>query len=383
MAFRNYPAGRPLLAATVLLFARAATGVPATQLPAADERAQTARRLLGEGRAEEAERIFRDLLRLEPDSVVAALGVGRALQARGSAEEALRLWLEWGEQRIAGDGYAAAAVVLEEATTAFPESPAAFSALGRALYLDRRYLAAEEPLVRAMQMGDRSARTLYYLASTLWENNDAVRAEQVLRQSLARHPEHPSLLHQLGRLLLWQGRFAEAAALLDRVARLQPVAADVWIDLATALEGADELQPALAAYQRAVELAPDHYQARYGWARLLRRVGESEAARGQLEVYQRLLAEDQHRVSESGLEQARLAHGRELVEQGELAAALAHLESLPVSPAVLAALAEVHRRRGDADAELSTLERAVARFPERQDLRARLAEARLARGAKP
>ena len=76
--------------------------------------------------------------------------------------------------------------------------------------------------------------------------------------------------------------------------------------------------------------------------------------------------------------QSQIDLGYEYLRQGEAVAAISHLGSLPVSVDVLAALASAYQRTGDREAALAALERAVALSPERQDLRARLAESRLA-----
>lgn len=272
---------------------------------------------------------------------------------------------------------AAAIELLERAVELAPDSAEAHALLGRALALDDRYLAAEEALRKAVALGRQDLATWFYLGSTLWENGKLGDAEEAFRSALERGGRSPLLVHQLGRLLLWQGRGAEAAALLREVAETTPGAPDVLLDLARALELAGDLQAARSAYGRAVELAPEDSHARYGLAAVLGRLGESEAAAREQAVYRRLYEEEQERVRQEGLTEARVARGQDLVRTGRAREAIAHLRALPETATSLAALADAYRAAGDGAAALRTLERAVALAPERDDLRARLNEARL------
>ncbi len=154
-------------------------------------------------------------------------------------------------------------------------------------------------------------------------------------------------------------------------------APELQLDLARALEGTGEIEAALEAFRRAVELAPEHSEARYGLARSLAAAGRRQAAEAELAVYERLHREDQERTRRAGLERARIDRGRELLRRGEVEAALELLEALPESVEALDALAAVRRSAGDREGAARALERAIALDPARDDLRARLAELRL------
>lgn len=264
-----------------------------------------------------------------------------------------------------------------------PDAPRLLALLGAARYLNRKYLAAEPPLSRAVELGQRDLTTYYYLTSTLWENGRWAAAEKICLTALEADANQLPLVHLLGSLYLWQGRYQEASVWLEKAAAMSPRSVDLWLDLAGALDGAERFDDALIAYRRAVNLAPDHYQVRYGLARSLARTGDTEGAQQELTIYRRLLEEDQQRTQQEGLERSRIDLGYDYLRQGNAEAAIAHLEGLMMTADRQMALAVAYRQGGEPQAAIAALEMAVARWPERQDLRAQLAAARLAESREP
>lgn len=309
---------------------------------------------------------------------VAILGIcapGAAIQEPSATDrqaiqsEAIRLL----ERGMAAEAEA----VLAPVADLEPPSAQLQALLGAAQFMNRRYLAAEETLQQAVSLGQRDLRTLYFLSSALWENGKLEASERACLQAIETHGPQVPVAHLLGRLYLWQGRFQEASEWLTRASAQGTQSVDLWLDLAGALEGADRLDEALGALNRAVALAPQHYQVRYGLARLLAKTGDRDTATQQLAIYRQLLEQDQRRTLEEGRLRAQIQRGYELGRQGELSAAVAHLESLPMTVDVLLARAELAQQAGDRQAAVVALEQAVALDPSRGDLRARLAAVRL------
>lgn len=308
--------------------------------------------------------------------------IGRLLPGQ-AAPDVNRTAVERQAIRLLESGQAeAAAAILEPVAGLEPVSPQLQSLLGTAQFLNRKYLVAEESLRRAVELGQRDLRTMFYLTSVLWENGELGQAEEACRQAIADHGPQLPLAHLLGRLLLWQGRYAEATEWLEQAVSSSSGSVDLWLDLAGALEGADRLEEALMALNRAVTLAPEHYQVRYGLARLLTKSGDRQGADLELATYRRLLEEDQQRTLREGRLRAQVDLGYELMRQGEAEAALTHLETLPLTVEVLVARADVWQQVGNRQAARIALEQAVALDPARGDLRARLAAARLAEGTR-
>jgi tetratricopeptide (TPR) repeat protein len=282
---------------------------------------------------------------------------------------------EAGERRIAAREYAAAIAVLEKAVALEPQGAAGHAALGRALALERRFAEGAEQLRRAIALGDPRIATRLYLGAALWESGQVEAAERVFRAATDESGGAVQPLHQLARLLLWQGRHADALPLLERAARMTPDAVELQWDLARAYQETGRHADAIAVYRRLLTQEPELAQARYALGLLLQRTGDAEGARRELAEYARLHAEEKARTHREGVERARLDEGWRLLSERKPREALEHFqkisgwEALSGQAAALIALG----RRADA---VQALERAVVLAPEREELRLSLAEAR-------
>lgn len=350
---------------------------------------------LDSGEPAAAEKAFRRLLLAQPDRFEALLGWARSLAAQERANEALPSLLRAAERRLETGVYGEAAQLLELSAALDPDSAETHARLGRALILDRRYLSAEAPLRRAVEQGGRRPEWVLQLAGVLWEKGDLDEAEALYREVVDRATGSQVTWYQLGRFLLWRGRYEEAAGTLTRAKELGAGGFAIELDRGRALEawarelgsqgGSEEeqreiLEKALEAFWSAMEQAPEHSGIRYGLARVLERLGDREEARQQLQIYQRLHLEDQARTREQGLIQAHLDQAYDLLRHERTREAIEMLESLPQTVEVLQALGVAYREGGDPQAALSAIEGALALAPDRADLRALLTEVALAAG---
>ncbi|MEZ5332985.1 MAG: tetratricopeptide repeat protein [Thermoanaerobaculia bacterium] len=240
----------------------------------------------------------------------------------------------------------------------------------------------EEPLRRAVDLGARDAQTLLALATAEWENGEPDRAAETFGAVLVATGRSPAVLHALGRLLVWSGRYEEALAPLEEARRSAPNDGLLLVDLARALDGAGRTAEAIAVYRQALELVPEYWEARYRLGLLLSRTGEDAAAEEELRLFRRQQRQQQAEERRAGLERARLGEARRLLESGDLAAAAEALEGLAEDPDVLLVRALVRRAAGDPEGAVTILRRAVALAPEREDLRSALTAARLAMGGR-
>ncbi len=236
-----------------------------------------------------------------------------ALVAAGRTAEAVAALRELAERRIAARDYAAAVVAAERALTLQPGA-AGHALLGRALALDRRFQQGASHLAQALALGDPTVATRLYLGAALWEAGDVAAAEKAFREAVATTGGAVQPLQQLGRLLLWQGRHAEALPLLESAAALAPDAQELQLELARAYQEAGRAAEAIAVYRRLVTRDPELTQARYALALLLQRAGDAEGARRELAEYARLLAAEKERASREERERARRDEGRPVVE---------------------------------------------------------------------
>ena len=135
------------------------------------------------------------------------------------------------------------------------------------------------------------------------EMNDAASAEAVLRQTLegaSMAPARPYLLRSLGRMLVAQERWAEAAQAFDEAISAaylmipgEGSLAELYAELAWTRHKAGQPEAALAAAGQALEMAERPQDRPLNWpyllqfAQIFESAGQTQAA---LELYQRVLA---------------------------------------------------------------------------------------------
>jgi tetratricopeptide (TPR) repeat protein len=303
-----------------------------------------------------------------------------------TAAQDLASSIEAGRQHLEAGRYSEAIASLEAAARLAPGSHEVHSMLGRAYLLNHQARPAAASLEQAVELGSQDPRTALYLGSAAWELGRLEQAERQFRQALDSRSGAAAqiALQQLGRLLLFQGRPAEAVDPLGRAAVLLPEDVDLQLQLAQALEGAGKADEALAAYRKAVTLAPELARARYGLAQRLLRSGKREEAAREMEAYRRLAPAERERDRQTNLERARLDQGWELLRRGQAGEAEALFSRLGQSAEALSGVAFSRSAAGDHRGAAAALEKAVALAPERDDLRRALDEERMAgEGGKP
>lgn len=113
--------------------------------------------------------------------------------------------------------------------------------------------------------------------------------ERLVRDLLARSPNHPGALQTLGMFAAQKGQSELAEQLLNRCIALAPDAVAAHINLGNVLIGKKKISDAAISYRRAIELAPHFPAAHYNHARCLRALGQLDEA---IAVYRQALALD-------------------------------------------------------------------------------------------
>lgn len=309
---------RPVYAASAILLD---AGRNEEALAAADRALATAPRradglyqrgavLMALDRLDDAEAMFRRALREQPDHTAALSDFAVLLMSTDRDQEALEHLERLLEVRPDDPLARRHLERLRETPSAGDEEPD-WARLGREEMSARNFQAAEEPLRLAVSLDPADASLRLDLASTLWENNKPAEAELQAREAVALLPSSAGAHRLLGGLLLWRGAHAEAAEALERAAELAEPDAALLIELGRAWEGAageaeaaeerDHLARAEGAFRRAVALAPEHSEAAYGLAQVLRRLGREEEAAAAMERYRELYRADQEAAREEGV----------------------------------------------------------------------------------
>jgi tetratricopeptide (TPR) repeat protein len=175
--------------------------------------------------------------RLFPDSIRMLVGLGAALFAGGSYEQAV--------QRIC------------EASDLDPKNPVPYLFLGK---IDRAESPRSDALVdrlrRFAEVHPESAEANYYYAVSLWN-----------RRTTA------------------DGTAAQVESLLNIALRLDTQFAAAYLQLGIVYSAQRQFPEAIQDYQRAIKWAPQMEEAHYRLAQAYRQVGETEKARTEIDIY--------------------------------------------------------------------------------------------------
>jgi predicted O-linked N-acetylglucosamine transferase (SPINDLY family) len=227
------------------------------------------------GRLAEAEQIYGQILRVDPNQVDALqlLGViaghtGRAKMAFAYLHAALRLKPDFAEvhnnlgnvllnQRQLADAVAS----FQQALRCKPDFAEAHNNLGMALREQGKLAEAAVCFEQALRLQPDFPEAHNNLGSALREQGKLAEAVVCLEQALSLAPDFAEAHHNLGLALREQGKLTEAVARSEQALRLNPDLAEAYDSLAFALREQGMLAEAIAAYRKAVQIKPGYTQA--------------------------------------------------------------------------------------------------------------------------
>jgi tetratricopeptide (TPR) repeat protein len=242
---RNDPAGAEL--ALMRILEDRATEPDALQLMGLIRR--------GQGRAMEAEELYRRSLTAKPEQPHVHHNLGNLLTLSGRVDEAI--------------------AAQREAVRLKPNFTDAYLQLGQALHSKGDFAAAEKTYRDVLKMQPNLASAKQLLASTLNEMGRAKEGEPYLRQALAsaRNPQQlAAVQHDLGLNLKFQGKYAEALEWIDRAKTVLPNHATVEYNRGNALQLLNRNEEAIAAYRNSIAGDPTNMLAHRDLNHLLYRL---------------------------------------------------------------------------------------------------------------
>ena len=221
---------------------------------------------------DEAERLYRSALQLDPNFTEARNDLGLLLERRGRHEDAL--------------------VEFRRVVAIDPEFGEAYNNIGIVERARGRTEAAEEAFRRSIKVSPDFAGAYSNLALLLEDRKEFAEAETLLRQAVKRAPKEPDIRSNLGALLHLLGRDEEAVRELERATALDPRSASAFNNLGTALGRLGRPAEEMAAYRRALSLDPASAEVHYNLGRALLRAGHVEEGKGEIEAARRLRPND-------------------------------------------------------------------------------------------
>ena len=247
---------------------------------------------------------------------------------------------------------------LEAAARALPQVADVQYNLGLALAALERPADAEPRFAAALALEPKNLDARYQRAHALLATAKFEDARDVLEELLKLAPDHVDGHYLMGRLLIESRRtgssLKEARSHLDAVVRAAPRHAAALAELGVVDLEEGQVDAAIARLREAVALAPEDPLARWQLARALRKGGQADAAKAELEAFRTI--EHVVRVTERlerlvhrspGDVELRLRLASERVKAGEREAARAELEQVlrlaPGEPRAAALLAELSK----------------------------------------
>ena len=247
----------------------------------------------------EAEEQLRKAVASEPDRAEFQFSLGELLLARTLEAAILKETRSGvGQPRMRNvdpEGLKA----LERAVELDPDLLRARLRLGRAYYdLNRHDLALEQ--FEAIARRNPRYPWIHSSLAVVHMNAGAVEsAVQALRTELGNYPDHHAARLELGEALLKSGETAQAVEHLVQLKEKDVSPADrvsLNHSLSKAYRDLGQLEKALAASRRALELDPDFPDGHYLLAQLYEQTGQAELARQQMDTFRRAQREKRQRT---------------------------------------------------------------------------------------
>ncbi len=187
------------------------------------------------GRPAEAIEYCQKALRFDPGFYEAYYNLGNAYSHTGRPQEAIEYY--------------------RQALALKPGYTEAHNNLGAALVRTGRFLEAIEQCQKALLLNPRIAETHYNLGNALFQSGRIEEAIDHYQIALALRPDYPEVHNNLGSALIKAGRPREAIDHYKQDLRLKPNDASLYINLALTYASVKQSSEAIAAAQKAIELA--------------------------------------------------------------------------------------------------------------------------------
>ncbi|MFM6558041.1 MAG: tetratricopeptide repeat protein [Microcystis panniformis] len=243
----------------------------------------------------EAERIWRQIIQLDPNSAVAFSNLCAALFRQNKLDEAL--------------------IFCQKALALDPKLPETYNNLGLVLYNQKKLTEAEEMYRRAIALDDKYVDAYYNLGNVLSDQKKLKDAEEMYRRALALDDKFAPAYYNLGNVLYNQKKPTEAEEMYRRALSLHNKNVNAYIGLGNVLYDQKKPKEAEEMYRRALALDDKYVYAYYGLGIVLRdqkKLTEAE------EMYRRALAlDDKYVRAYNGLGNV-LADQKKLTEAEEM-----------------------------------------------------------------
>ena len=219
----------------------------------------------------QAETIWREILRVEPNNGKAYNNLGNALRRQGKLAEALAahqkaLQLNHNDaEAYVGIGNVLNAQGKPEEALAYhkkalqlnPKLAIAYNGLGNALYNQEKLEEAVAAFQKAIELDPKLAAAYYNLGIALSDQKKLDAAVAAYQKAIDIDPKYAAAYNNLGIALYDQKKLDEAVAAFQKTIELDPKDATAYSNLGNALSDQKKLDAAISKYKTALSLPED------------------------------------------------------------------------------------------------------------------------------
>ena len=235
-----------------------------------------------EGKLQEAENLYKEVISSQPGHVDANHNLGVLVASLGRFDEAIaflrtalkfnqdinQFWLSYIDVLIRANEIDIAKVALEEAREKgiSKEKLDVLEASLDSTEVPERVHGSGPPEVRLKSLIE------------LYQKGMLEQSEQLAITLTEQYSEHPFAWKVLGAILKSKGRNSDSLAPMERATQLEPSDPEAHNNLGSTLQSLGRLEEAEKSYKRAVIINPDYSEAHYNLGTLLYALGRSEQA---------------------------------------------------------------------------------------------------------
>ena len=211
-----------------------------------------------QGRFDEAEKLYREVLKKRPKDVLALHYVGVILHHRGAFDEAI--------------------TSIRKSLALNQNSPEAHSNLGLALAAQCKLDEAIDCYRRSIELAPQNADSYNNLATALIEQNKCNEAIEICLKAISLKPDFVFALYNLGVAQQRLGKIGEAIESFQKSVLLYPTFAEAYCNLGLAMMAIGRKDAAIACYRKAIEFKPNFPEAFNNLGQPLNELGQLEEA---------------------------------------------------------------------------------------------------------
>ena len=257
-----------------------------------DRAREQGRKMLLEADSAEAHRLVGDLEERMGDP----LGAVREYEQATRLDASEQNYFEWGTELLLHRAAQPAIEVFSKGFSAHPDSARLLTGLGAALYASGSYDEAARRLCQASDLRPADPEPYLFLGKMEKASPATLPCgEEKLARFVAQQPENALANYYYGLILWKQSKGAENADVLDRArihlqkaVDLDPKLDEAYLQLGILHAGRGEFAQAVVAYQKAIEVNPRLGEAHYRLALAYKRVGEESKAQQEMTTYKEI-----------------------------------------------------------------------------------------------